>query len=129
MLLNDLYSVFVSESKVKDVLLLRCVPSSVIYKLLMSSGKLTQHEGHRDETGIVVAINSQLFKIPLLVVMQEKSIIFKKKNTVNNSISGFFKMSLFWVLPVSEADGGVHGKESQKLFIQQSVDAAFPGQK
>lgn len=33
------------------------------------------------------------------------------------------------VLPVSEADGGVHGKESQKLFIQQSVDAAFPGQK
>lgn len=33
------------------------------------------------------------------------------------------------VLPVSDADGGVHGKESQELLIQHLVDAAFPGQK
>lgn len=33
------------------------------------------------------------------------------------------------VLPVSDADGGIHGKESQELFIQHLVDAAFPGQK
>lgn len=33
------------------------------------------------------------------------------------------------LLPVSDADGGIHGKESQELFIQHLVDAAFPGQK
>lgn len=32
------------------------------------------------------------------------------------------------VSPVSDADGRVHGKESQELFVQHLVDAAFPGQ-
>lgn len=30
--------------------------------------------------------------------------------------------------PVSDADGRVHGKESQELFVQHLVDAALPGQ-
>lgn len=59
--------------------------------------------------------------------MQEKSIILKKKKKHSLWLDRFFKVSIFCVLPVSEADGGVHGKESQKLFVQQSVDAAFPG--
>lgn len=33
------------------------------------------------------------------------------------------------VSPVGDADGGVHGKESQELLVQHLVDAAFPGQK
>lgn len=30
---------------------------------------LTQYKGHGDETGVVVAINCKLFKIPLLVII------------------------------------------------------------
>lgn len=30
--------------------------------------------------------------------------------------------------PVGDADGCVHGKESQELFVKHLVDAAFPGQ-
>lgn len=30
--------------------------------------------------------------------------------------------------PVGDADGGVHGEESQELLVQHLVDAAFPGQ-
>lgn len=33
------------------------------------------------------------------------------------------------VSPVRDADGCVHGEESQELFVQHLVDAAFPHQK
>lgn len=49
------------------------VPEVNIEMLTRLSVKLTQHEGHRDETGIMVAINSQLLEVPLLVIIKEKS--------------------------------------------------------
>lgn len=30
--------------------------------------------------------------------------------------------------PVSDADGGIHGKEGEELLIQDFVNAPFPGQ-
>lgn len=48
-------------------------PLSAVQMLTSTSLQLTQHERHGDETGVVVAVNRQLFKIPLLVIMQEKS--------------------------------------------------------
>lgn len=94
---------------------------------------LTQYKGHRDETGIVVAINCQLFKIPLLIIIQEKS---KRVTVAHNdskskhlwiSQQPVFPKTVLSFLPVSDADGGIHGKESQELFVQHLVDAAFPG--
>lgn len=41
--------------------------------VLRTSSQLTQHKGHRDEAGVVVAVNCQLFKIPLLIIVQKKS--------------------------------------------------------
>lgn len=32
-------------------------------------------------------------------------------------------------LPVRDADGGVHGKKSQKLLVENFIDAPLPGQK
>lgn len=47
-------------------------------QLLRTSLQLTQHKGHRDEAGVVVAVNCQLFKIPLLIIVQKKSAEGKK---------------------------------------------------
>lgn len=41
--------------------------------------ELTQHEGHGDEAGVVVAVDGQLLKTPPLALVQEKSKMKKKE--------------------------------------------------
>lgn len=89
--------------------------------------KLTQDERHGDEAGIVVAIDGQLLKAPPLGLVQEKS----KTNKGFKVTAGLHEEneeSPTVTSPVGDADGGVHGKESQELLVQHLVDAAFPGQ-
>lgn len=95
------------------------------------SFKLTKHKGHRDETGVIVAINRQFFKISLLVFIEEKS---ERETEIIKRDEWLMCQQLFPTAglsdsPVSDADGRIHGKERQKFFVQQLVNASFPGQK
>lgn len=78
----------------------------------------------------MVAINSQLLKIPLLVITQEKSRKCEVQvlGTISNEPTRVAVLFSSVLLPVGEADGRVHDEESQELFIQQPVNAALPGQ-
>jgi len=58
---------------------------------------LTQDEGHGDETGVVVAINCQLFKIPLLIIIQAKSI--KEHNSDAVKTKAWIHVSTALVFP------------------------------
>lgn len=78
----------------------------------------------------MVAIDGQLLEAPPLALVQEKSL--KKEGLKvtaslyqSNAESGTSENS---ASPVGDADGGVHGEESQELLVQHLVDAAFPGQ-
>lgn len=78
----------------------------------------------------MVAIDGQLLEAPPLALMQEKSKTNKglkvtarlHEENEESATSGDSAS------PVGDADGGVHGEESQELLVQHLVDAAFPGQ-
>lgn len=77
----------------------------------------------------MVAINSQLLKMPLLLITQEKSRkcevqILGNQTTNPPELPSFLPV----LIPVGEADGRVQDEESQELFVQQPVNASLPGQ-
>lgn len=75
----------------------------------------------------MVAIDGQLLEAPPLVLMEEKSKT-NKGLKVTARLHEESATSGDSASPVGDADGGVHGEESQELLVQHLVDAAFPGQ-
>lgn len=96
-----------------------------------TSPNLTQNKGHGDQTGVVVAVNGQFFKVSLLVVMEEESERVERHRFFFHwycILHHVLKPLLSLCSPVGGADGSVHGEEGQELLVQNLVDATFPDQ-